>query len=317
LRAEYIGLGKRVWRLFPGKDYRFLDFFEGQQVAFLDFPGMILPDGNVTRDTPMLRERVILARAVQNWAIAYQRHVRNAMTGSPPPEPSRDLGSYTKGHRVVTNDVGAIVSFFGEAKQGDLVVIPDKLSSRRVLIGEFLEPPERRLPMHIARYGAEQVPARRVRWFPSVEELSLPEGLSDVLRRPNPFTLLGKQFHQDIYSGSYGTFYGGDVFATRFHTRAPDFTNSDNFDFGIITTLWSKICADIAAGKTDVTYADLSILFEGAIPPEFKPSMACNINSPGLFDFKASTIVPLFAAVMFALASVATVNVKQVAARIS
>jgi hypothetical protein len=47
LRAPTIQPGTRVWRLFPGEGYQFLQSFQDQRVGFLDFPGLILPDGNL------------------------------------------------------------------------------------------------------------------------------------------------------------------------------------------------------------------------------------------------------------------------------
>src|SRR5439155_20332415 len=48
LRAPTISAATRVWRLFPGEGYQFLESFRDQRVGFLDFPGLDLPEGNLS-----------------------------------------------------------------------------------------------------------------------------------------------------------------------------------------------------------------------------------------------------------------------------
>ena len=48
IRAPSIPRDQRVWRLFPGSGYKFLDAFSQQKVGFLDFPGFEMPKGKLS-----------------------------------------------------------------------------------------------------------------------------------------------------------------------------------------------------------------------------------------------------------------------------
>src|SRR3954447_1055095 len=128
LNVLVIPLERRVWRLFAGESYAFLPAFEQQHVVFLEFPGLPLPHRPLTDQTPRLRERVHAALEVREWLR------RGSDAGA---KPSSSLDDYadrrwTKRRVAYT---AALVDLFGEAAKGDLVLVPDKLSTRRVHIG--------------------------------------------------------------------------------------------------------------------------------------------------------------------------------------
>ena len=112
LRTRVVTSDIKIWRLFPGVDYKFLSAFEEQSVVFLDFPGLPLPDGQVVESLSDLPERIMVARAVRGWA----QDVRLAgIRGDKlPPEPSRIPADYAA-QRQGCNlgiDKGAIAGLF-------------------------------------------------------------------------------------------------------------------------------------------------------------------------------------------------------------
>ncbi|MBV9829168.1 MAG: hypothetical protein JO001_26410 [Alphaproteobacteria bacterium] len=65
LRATFISPQKRVWRLFPGSAYRFLDAFKEGNIAFLDLPRLEFPDFPLTADRELMR-RVLMSEEIAN-----------------------------------------------------------------------------------------------------------------------------------------------------------------------------------------------------------------------------------------------------------
>lgn len=58
LRAVSVDADTRVWRLFPGTDYKFLSRFLDREAAFLDLPAMTFPDGELSPSRELLARMV-------------------------------------------------------------------------------------------------------------------------------------------------------------------------------------------------------------------------------------------------------------------
>jgi hypothetical protein len=54
INAKHIPEQRRVWRMFPGENYRFLGSFLKYSLVFLELPGLDLPAGRVTEELPEL-----------------------------------------------------------------------------------------------------------------------------------------------------------------------------------------------------------------------------------------------------------------------
>jgi hypothetical protein len=295
-----------VWRLFPGKTYRFLREFQDNQVAFLDFPGLLLPHGAFNAEGPDADAIVLAAQERRKWAADMFAFNRRSDPGDPPQEPSRCLEDYRQEvlPKKFLSDKAALGAFFGAAGKGDLIVVPDRISSRRILIGELLEGPDHRIVATAPDwYGSESIPARPVRWFPVVNELELPEELSDVLRRPNPFTLLSRIFYPEIFDQTYGTYQFGEAQAARLTTSAPDFTSSDNLDLSLLVQMVAVLL--YSAEHDQGPFEHFGQVLDFSVPADLIASLAISIHSPGAFHIKASGLLPLAFAAMFALLSTA------------
>jgi hypothetical protein len=276
-------------------------------MVYLDLPGLDLPDEAISTMTPDIRSSILRARALKEWheesARILRRERRTGEAGEIAPRPPMGISDYDPIlNRKYANDLGPVVGLFGEASKGDIIVIPSQIHKRQVWVGEFVEDANVRRILRIDRYGTDPIQARLVKWLGPIDELRLPLSLSDALRNQNPFSLLARRYHEKIFEEAYGTYYNADHFSSRLVTESADFTSDDNFDFSLINKLISKLCADIDAGSDQEAIGSLSaLLFSGAVPPEYQATISCNINSPGLIDLKAGTIVPLILAVMLSL----------------
>ena len=295
LRTKCILADQRIWRLFSGGSYTFLGAFISESVVFLDTPGLVLPDDMAEEPDFRLNQRVNVTHAVKLWAYDYYRSIRLGHTGELKERPSIRVDTYP---RSVSNSLQALKfavrSMFGEAKKGDLVVVPDQLRHRRVWIAEFLDAPNQVHNIRLPQYGTEAIPARRVHWFEPIDEGKLPTELSATLRSQNFFTLLGRQYRELVLGHSYGSYYSPDEYVALFATNAPDFEAPDGYHFNVLAMLASALFVSRSLQTMDEA-------IHATIPPQFRLSQSYNISSPGEIFVKASTPVPVVMAALFAL----------------
>ena len=313
IRTRIVQPTLRIWRLFPGSDYMFFSTFEQQSAVFLDFPGLSLEEGPVEENSLHLAERIMIARAVRDWAWTVVRAQRRGEDLSSESGPDRNIEIYTEQRRPrgLGNDKGAVAGLFGKAQQGDLVIVPSPMRTRRVLIGEFLDKPETRISVTTPHYGSEKILARRVHWFPPVNELELPERVSEVIRRPNPFVAFDIRMYGEIFDKSFGTYVHNGEYNARFDTRADLFRADHNFSLSILVEAIAALLSFIETGSTDEIENRLLEIAGRAKEGIYESDLAININSPGSILFKSKSIVPLMFAAIFALASAANAEQRQ------
>jgi hypothetical protein len=118
LNAMYVPPDRRVWRMFPGRTYGFIDVFLRDGVAFLDLPGLELPEGRIDANTSDLKERILRADAIRAWLEAYRRHQGLAReSGAPPPRPDQELSAYTRRPRHRSSTMNwALCSLFSVSR---------------------------------------------------------------------------------------------------------------------------------------------------------------------------------------------------------
>jgi hypothetical protein len=301
LRARLVSDDLQIWRVFPGADYVFLQEFEKQSVVFLDFPGLPLEVGPVSEQMGDLAERILVARAISQWAWECQRADRDGQQR--PAEPSRNPADYAHERRPrnLSIDKGAVAGLFGKPAKGDLVIVPTPISHRRVLVGEFLHGPERRTVAVARRYGNEGIPARAVRWFPAINELEVPERLSGVIRRPNPFVSFDRGLYREVFDHTFGTYVFKDQYSARFDTLSERFTSENNLDFIVLAEAIAQIVAESDGGRDISTFPRLVALALSDRMELYKTNLTININSPGSFLSQSASIVPLVFCAMLSL----------------
>ena len=271
--------------MFPGARYKFLGEFRATNSVFLDMPGLDLPDGQLAMTTPMLRERIMASHATKTWLSDYRRWARSSSEGQEPARPTAALSEYSAKPKFNSyeNQVGAVCGLFGEAAQGDLVVIPSRLQERDILIGEFLDGPATRvMSSRIESFAGVPTPVRRVRWFDRVNELRLPAEMSEVLRIPVPFSLLSRSLSQPISETTFRTYYGPNEYVAGIRIGSEDFTTQNNLDLALL----AKYSAVLLSLLESLDLRDqIRDYVEAVAAAEFQPSISLNINSPGFGFF--------------------------------
>jgi hypothetical protein len=185
--------------------------------------------------------------------------------------------------------------------QGDLIIVPAPIPQRRILVGEFLYGPERRTWAVAPKYGKEPIPGRAVRWFPPINEIELPERVSEVVRRPNPFVSFDLRLYREIFDRTFGTYAFDNQHSARFDTRSQAFTGDDSLDFIVLSEAVANM---VAACENPGGLSGFSSLVQLAVSQraaEYQSNLSININSPGSILTQSLSIVPLVFAALFSL----------------
>ncbi len=152
----------------------------------------------------------------------------------------------------------------------------------------------------------QTTPARRVRWFPAINELRVPSGVSDVLRIPVPISLLSNTFYNSVLQLSYGTYYREQEYSARLTINGSDFDAQDTLDLGSL----AKLAAFVVAERGKATPDSMLAYQDNPVSVEFQPTISLNINSPGFGNLRASTLTPMVFVALFTLFSVASAGDK-------
>jgi hypothetical protein len=298
IRAPSIPRDQRVWRLFPGSGYKFLDAFAQQKVGFLDFPGFEFPEGKLS-DAKDLIERIAKSEKLAE-------DLRAAARGAKAREASKQKPKATKKRG---RNGQAIINFFEVAKPGDFVVLPEPVYLSNVWVGRFAKPEI--VDAFAPRYGDVAIPARAIEWIGKYAENSVSTNLSQALRNQHPFTLLEKSAYLEVFSLAYGSFVHGDHHAATVYNDRNDFLDSDSAFLGVISRLASAAAKSLDESRSSLTPAELLDVLVREPPIEYTCNQAADIHSPGFTRYISGAIVPLvIAAVAAALIGLAQNSTK-------
>lgn len=277
-----------VYKLFPGRNYRFYDDMRDASAVFLDIRGLeaLADNPAVWSDTDVLSliESDRLARELER--IADDAVVRENSSGA---IDKRNL-TFLKGLML-------------NAKKGDLVLVPGKGYRRDVLIGEFVDDPGtlKRIPV-VETAGTNIYLGRAVRWLTGVEKRLIGPDIIERLHTPGAFFAFGESLKDQVYQLAYENYHYRSGYVATFRTTKERFTSADN----LITSIWfNGLAATRNAIDTGHVQAleGLSFLETALLPTgaENQNELELNINSPGtilvrsvgVFAFAVMALFPL------------------------
>ena len=224
-----------VWKVFPGRTYRFLEAVRESHQVFMDVRGLRELSGSPFEWDD---KAVISIIAADRW----DRELSKEESGAKP----RGGAGITKQDRKV---FGFLRGLLLEAKKGDLVVLPADGYRREVLIGELLDEPgvinfvEARDGDAVSEYAG-----RRVKWLPSKEKREFHEKVIKSLHSSAAFHSIAKSARQEIYEVAYQNFILEDLFVATFQTTKQQFTTSDN---AIVSVWFNALAATFSAQEGD------------------------------------------------------------------
>ncbi|WP_292578231.1 hypothetical protein, partial [Mesorhizobium sp.] len=197
LRAVSVPGNARVWRLFPGSDYKFLNYFTRNGTAFLDLPGMTFPEGKLTPSAELLA-RTLASGKVKELVLAQEHEAARAV----------DWRTFIKSRRTSPRMrlVSAVINFYQEAKQGDYIIVPSSLANRRVHLGLIVS---NEISWTNYRYGENSIPTRQIKWVGSIDEGKISASLSVSLRHQHAFSLVERSHFIEVFALVNGTYTYG------------------------------------------------------------------------------------------------------------
>ncbi len=287
IRAPSVPRDQRVWRLFPGSGYKFLDAFSQQKVGFLDFPGFEMPKGKLS-DAKDLIERIAKSEKLAEDLRAEARGAKPKQASTRKPKATKKRGRNGQ----------AIVNFYEVAKPGDFVVLPEPVYLSNVWVGQFANP--RVVTAYAPRYDRVPIPAREIEWLGKYPEHSVSTALSQSLRNQHPFTLLERSNFLEVFSLAYGSFVHGDHHAATVYNDRDDFLNSDAALLGVISRLASAAVQSLDENHVGLSSEGLLDVLVREPPIQYTCSQEADIHSPGFHRYISGAIVALVIAAVAA-----------------
>lgn len=290
---------QQIFIAFPGKGYGLYSRFHALNRIFPQLPGIDLFPKRPFEEQPELLARIARARKLRN----YYRGRRQGDL------PSRRLSDYSRIDQGLYGHKGVLAGFFERAKKGDLVVVPPPDLIGSVLVGELQDDPENFQNITIPElFGTDEVPSRKVKWLATVPKADLSLGMLRRFPRPNAFTLLDREFYQEIFSLAYGSYSLDDSYTSRFDVTEADFNTIDDYRIQQIFNSIAALSQQIETNQDSLKTIDKSAGWDSVIDllsdPSYIPDLSVNINSPGSLTLSCRRIVPLIAAALIALAAV-------------
>jgi len=115
IATRFLPAQHKIWILHSGSGKRQMKTFSSESAVFLEIPGF-LPTESTFSDVNSIRRHLRMANAIRDY-------FRNPDRNSPP---SRNFLHYDDdlGDRSFNSSVANIRSLYGEAKKGDLIIVP-------------------------------------------------------------------------------------------------------------------------------------------------------------------------------------------------
>jgi hypothetical protein len=313
LQTRMIPDAQRVWRLFPGSGYRFLDSFLNESVGYLDLPNLALPEDEPLAQAdliPLIALSTALRKSLRPKVDEAEKMVLRA-----PDDPAVEdenaeieqaLVETPRNRRERARLRNAAVAFYSEAKAGDLVIMPEPVVKRAVFVGVIIDDKITYSRYHNSRERIT-VPARNIRWLESVKENSLSSELSETLRQTHPFTLVERSRFIEVMSIAYSSFvFQGAHVATVYN--GDDFLDADSAYLGVLSKLAAAACWSIDNAKEGLGHELIDVVI-GSQSPEYTCSQVSAIHSPGFTRLISGTMVSIaVAALVVAFAELSQLN---------
>lgn len=275
-----------VYKFFPGKGYKFHEAVATSSIAIIDVQGL----EKFSELSGAWDDKELLT------LIAEDRVARKVGAGKK--RPSRLVRS--AGDKLTLTFLKGL---FFEANQGDMIIMPDKGYMTDVLIGILQDKPGKLKSINLKDDGIiKPYFGRRVRWVGRVKKRLLSQELVNLLHSQTAFFDIGRSLYNEIYSKSLDNFVYDGQYVSTFRTSKEIFTSKDNllasFWFELMEVLEEKQGTKSGLGHSSI----YQLAIESQIDESERSDLSINVMSPGWFRWRDVTVVPLAAAMLFALA---------------
>ena len=295
----------KVFKFFPGKDYKFYDLVRTTGVAIIDVRDLDeLGDDPAEWDEEDVLNHIAedrVERAVADGAARPSRLVRS----------QGDKATHT-----------FLDGLFYKARKGDLILMPQKGYTTDVLIGQLVDKPGKLRKIvaedddwNYSYYG------RRVKWVGVIEKRLFNTELITLLHSQAAFFDVGRSHYEEVYRLAFDNFVYDQKFVATFRTGKNIFTPKDNF----LTSVWLELLEVLEEAREEGTDLPDGTIYDLVIASDIneddRDDLSISVQSPGWFRIRSIVAAPFASLALFAMASqgvpydqaiAATVNAKVV-----
>ena len=265
-----------IFKVSPGKTYRFYQEVRRANAIFLDVRGLDMLPGN-PKDWPDNKLLEIISD--DRWA-------REVI--------SREKGNDPKGSEGITRTdrtrLGFLKALLGEAKRGDLVIVPVEGYAKDVLIGELLDEPwdTRTITAPDGEDGTFNYVGRRVRWRAAQPKRFFSDDMIAALHTQTAMFQLGRSLHEETYRLAYRNFVYKNNYISEFHTSKSHFTSEDSAVLSAWLNGFEFLSSEIRSDDAQALPEHFAIMGLSKLPHGVAADLTININSPGSFVLKST-----------------------------
>lgn len=278
----------KVWKYFPGKDYKFHDVVSETAVALIDVRDL----NDLGNDPAKWAEDDLLDH------IAADRIERRVEAGAPRP----DRFVRSAGDQATLTFLQGL---FFTAKKGDLIVMPDKGYTTGVKIGMLLD--KRGVLKTVKAKDSNDETytyyGRRVKWVGEIEKRKLSDELIAQLHSLAAFFDLGLSRYEEIYDKAFDDYVYDGSFVSTFRTSKNIFTSKDN----LLSSLWFELIEVLEEARENDEDLTVDNIYELAVESEIdeddRNDLSIYVQSPGWFRWRSQKIEPLAAIALFTMAT--------------
>lgn len=289
LRTHMFNDDLRLYKLFPGKRYKFYELIRSERLAILDVRNL----GDLGVDPATWADEAVLRHISDDRA---QRRIEGGL------DAEVDIDR-TQGDKAVRS---LLRSLFFEARRGDLVLVPGRGYDSDVLVGQLTEEPGNLRRIQAAdRNGAlNEYFGRKLNWIGSVEKRHLGRDLTKRLQSQVATFELRREYIDEVLKLALDSYVYDGQYVVKFKTQKDVFTPKDNF----LTSVWLELIEVLDdAERNNLAFAPEKSIYDLVIASDIKEGdrddLSIRVQSPGWFRVRSLVVSPLVSVALFAMAS--------------
>ena len=290
----------QIFILHPGDGKRFYLDFKQTSTVFLDVPGASFdttPDVEDENTKRVLR----MARSIAGW------HKKGRPISQIPSRKPEDYKVQVEGQKV-PKFMREFKTLYVDAKPGDLIVIPGPGYNSEVLFAELVDEFDPTLKIDVRRYGADTIPARKVKFLRTNQsKYEFGRRAIRLMQNRQAIIRVGQDVDRhEFYEHAYGDYAWGDVSGSYMEIREEVVDQKDLTDVLFLTNVYGAMYVALKAGELEKFMAlPLHKAVNEYYNRELFGDISIEVHSPGFFGrpIKDNAIAG-FVAALTTLASV-------------
>jgi hypothetical protein len=211
--------------------------------------------------------------------------------------PSDNLHTYRDNKTAsMAQYLSTLSGYFEKAQKGDFALVYPKSFNQLATVVEFVDEPSDYREVAVPNFVGETLPARRVKKLTKIAKTGLPSAILDVIQKPNVFVTAPRSSKAFLYERALGVFAFEDEFNLRVNVGSAVYSSRADM---LLAALVNYATANVLRAENDVIrFREAAFMNLG----HDTPVMRSNINSPGYEQYRSTTVGPILAAVIIALA---------------